>query len=271
MGMAIAVLLVVGVVGAYVGTRSAPIGRVASGPGHCASSSASSPSARDFRLLLTHVRHPGAGDRRDARRRRLRLSLGARSTRARRRSCSCASSARRCCSRRPGVRSDSGSARSAATSPPRWCSRWPPCCWWCAVGLADVGVRARPRSSGSGTPVPRSSRWRCSRTRRPSTPVVRERTGRASTPASGPPARRWGWHSGRGCLCAGAGAGRLRRPLTSTTSPRGFQPDSALTAIVLGFSLHPGRADPASLLFLSRYSLDADVVRELDREEGVPA
>ena len=53
MGVAIAVLLVVGVVGAYVGTRPAPIGRVAPGPGRCASSCASSPAARDFRLLLT--------------------------------------------------------------------------------------------------------------------------------------------------------------------------------------------------------------------------
>jgi Na+/melibiose symporter-like transporter len=40
----------------------------------------------------------------------------------------------------------------------------------------------------------------------------------------------------------------------------GFQPDSAKTAIVLGFSLLPAALILLSLLFLSRYQLDADVV-----------
>ena len=63
-----------------------------------------------------HLRHPGAGHRLHARRRRLpgRATCSART--ARRRSCSSASSAPRCCSRRPGRRSAPGSARSAATS-----------------------------------------------------------------------------------------------------------------------------------------------------------
>ena len=78
MGVVVAVLLVVGVVGAYVGTRHAPVGapwpprralrdqlRIVAG-------------ARDFRLLLTTFVRAGAGDRRDARRRRLRVALGAR-------------------------------------------------------------------------------------------------------------------------------------------------------------------------------------------------
>ena len=42
MGLAVAVLLVVGVVGAYVGTRSAPVGGSPRAPGRCASSCASS-------------------------------------------------------------------------------------------------------------------------------------------------------------------------------------------------------------------------------------
>src|SRR6187549_1645914 len=53
MGVAVAVLLVIGVVGAYVGTRSAPIGRVASGPGTLREQLRIVARARDFRLLLT--------------------------------------------------------------------------------------------------------------------------------------------------------------------------------------------------------------------------
>ena len=52
----------------------------------------------------------------------------------------------------------------------------------------------------------------------------------------------------------------------------GFQPDSALTAIVLGFSLIPAVLIAASLFFLSRYSLDADVVSTSSTDvEGAPA
>src|SRR4051812_10417844 len=46
------------------------------------------------------------------------------------------------------------------------------------------------------------------------------------------------------------------------------QPDSALTAIVLGFSLLPAVLIVASLAFLARYRLDAETVRET---EGAPA
>jgi GPH family glycoside/pentoside/hexuronide:cation symporter len=53
MGVAVAVLLAVGVVGAYVGTRSAPVGRVASSPGSLREQLAIVVRARDFRLLLT--------------------------------------------------------------------------------------------------------------------------------------------------------------------------------------------------------------------------
>ena len=53
MGVAIAGLLAVGVVGAYVGTRSAPIGRVSPGPGSLRDQLRVVAAARDFRLLLT--------------------------------------------------------------------------------------------------------------------------------------------------------------------------------------------------------------------------
>jgi Na+/melibiose symporter-like transporter len=52
MGLAVAVLLVVGVVGAYLGTRSAPTGRVVPGPGSVRAQLRVVAAARDFRLLL---------------------------------------------------------------------------------------------------------------------------------------------------------------------------------------------------------------------------
>src|SRR6195952_375999 len=53
MGVAVAVLLVVGVVGAYVGTRAAPVGRVTAAPGLLREQLRIVARARDFRLLLT--------------------------------------------------------------------------------------------------------------------------------------------------------------------------------------------------------------------------
>ena len=53
MGVAIAVLLVIGVVGAYRGTRSAPVGRVTAGAGSLRDQLRVVGGARDFRLLLT--------------------------------------------------------------------------------------------------------------------------------------------------------------------------------------------------------------------------
>ena len=102
MGVLIAVLLVVGVVGAYVGTRSAPVGRVSPGSGSLREQLRIVAGARDFRLLLTTFVHPGAGDRGDARRGRLRLALGAGREGRGHASCSSASSGRRCCSPRSG-------------------------------------------------------------------------------------------------------------------------------------------------------------------------
>ncbi|SDT04987.1 Na+/melibiose symporter [Nocardioides scoriae] len=53
MGLLVAVLLVVGVVGAYAGTRSAPVGRVGPGTGTLRDQLRVVAGARDFRLLLT--------------------------------------------------------------------------------------------------------------------------------------------------------------------------------------------------------------------------
>ena len=53
MGVAMAVVIVIGVVSAYVGTRNAPVGRVQPGPGSLRDQLRIVAGARDFRLLLT--------------------------------------------------------------------------------------------------------------------------------------------------------------------------------------------------------------------------
>ncbi|KQT92314.1 MFS transporter [Marmoricola sp. Leaf446] len=53
MGLAVALLLVLGVVGAYLGTRGAPVGTVAAGTGSLRDQLRVVAAARDFRLLLT--------------------------------------------------------------------------------------------------------------------------------------------------------------------------------------------------------------------------
>jgi Na+/melibiose symporter-like transporter len=53
MGVAMALVIVVGVVAAYVGTRNAPVGRVEPGPGTLGDQLRIVAGARDFRMLLT--------------------------------------------------------------------------------------------------------------------------------------------------------------------------------------------------------------------------
>jgi GPH family glycoside/pentoside/hexuronide:cation symporter len=53
MGVAMAAVIVIGVVSAYVGTRNAPVGRVHPGPGSLRDQLRIVAGARDFRLLLT--------------------------------------------------------------------------------------------------------------------------------------------------------------------------------------------------------------------------
>ena len=103
------------------------------------------------------------------------------------------------------------------------------------VYLAVVPGRRRVRRRA------RCSRWRCCPTRRRSTPGAPARTGPASTPACGPPARPSGSRSGPGVFALVLAVGGYR----SSTDGDVAQPDSALTAITLGFSVLPAVADPA--------------------------
>jgi GPH family glycoside/pentoside/hexuronide:cation symporter len=88
--------------------------------------------------------------------------------------------------------------------------------------------------------------------RRQSTPVVREPTGLVSTPACGRPAVY--------ALVLALGNYRSSTDLDDFSTTTASQPDSALSAIVLGFSLLPAVLIVASLVFLSRYRLDHTAV-----------
>ena len=141
-------------------------------------------------------------------------------------------------------------------------------CWPCSRASAPPAWSSRRRPwSASGTPAARSSRSRCCPTRRPSTPGGPGATGPASTPASGPPARRSGLALGPGLFALVLALGGYR----SSTDGESAQPDSALTAITLGFSLLPalaGRAQPAC--GCARYTLDSDQVDEdVDRSHDM--
>ena len=248
MGVVMAVVIVVGVVSAYVGTRSAPIGAVAAGAG----------SLREqLRIVAPGPRLPAAADH-------LR-----RSRRWPPAACSPASTTS------PATCStDQGAATILFV-----CFVGPALLLtpvWARVGDADrqeAGLRRRlararrgraargarrrwprrpsssPRRrwSASGTPAARSSRWRCCPTRRRSTPRAPARTGPASTPACGPPARRSGWRSGPAVFALVLALGGYRlQPRAATIA----QPDSALTAITLGFSLLPAVLTLLSLWWL---------------------
>ena len=85
-------------------------------------------------------------------------------------------------------------------------------------------------------------------------------TGSASTPASGPPARRSAWLSGPGLFALVLAVGGYR----SSTDGDVAQPDSALTAITLGFSLLPAALVVLSLFWLVRYKLGSEQVEEAE-------
>ena len=186
MGLVMAAIIVVGVVGAYVGTRRAPIGRVEPGAGPLRDQLRIVAAARDFRLLLaTYVVQALATgcmlagvdylaedvlDQSGATTILFVCFVGPALvlTPAGRRWA-------RGSARRTGyfLASVVLAARGARLGARR--SRHPRA--WCSP---------RSRWSASATPAARSSRWRCCRTRRPSTRAGRARTGSASTPASGP-------------------------------------------------------------------------------------
>ena len=199
MGVAMAVVIVVGVVGAYVGTRHAPVGAVAARAGHAARPAADRRGGPRLPAAAHHVRGAGARHRLHARRRRLPRRPTCSTARARRRSCSSASSARPCCSPRRGRRSAPGSARSRAT-------------WLASVVLAAGALLAvLARSAPFGLVVAAVALVGVGYAgcqvfplaMLPDAAAVDARrtgsSGSASTPASGPPARRSGSRSGPAC------------------------------------------------------------------------
>ena len=217
--------------------------------------------ARDFRLLLTSFVHPGARHRLHARGRRLPRRGRARDRRARPRSCSSASSARPCCSPRPGRRVGArvGKKRGylVGVADPR--RRRPARGRPAQVGAGRRRLRRRRAGRASATPAARSSRWRCCRTPPRSTRAAPARAASASTPVCGPPARRSGLALGPGRVRAGAGDRRLR---VVHRRRRRRSRDSALTAITLGFSVLP-----AALIVLSLWLAGALPARR-DRGRG---
>ena len=78
MGVVVAMLLVAGVVGAYVGTRHAPVGAPAADSAGLRDQLRIVAGARDFRLLLTTFVVQALGGRIDAGRRRLHVAPCAR-------------------------------------------------------------------------------------------------------------------------------------------------------------------------------------------------
>ncbi len=275
MGLAIAVLLVVGVVGAYVGTRSAPVGRVTPGAGTLREQLRIVAHARDFRLLLTTFVMQA-------------LATGAMLA-------GVAYMSR-------WVLVDKGAATilfvcfvgPALVLTPAWSalgqrfgkkkgyvasslvlaaaavllvwSRSAPS-WWvyaatALVGLGYAGAQVFPmamlpdaaavdaRRTGSNRAGVYTGVW-----------TAGETLGLALGPAVF-------------ALVLTLGSYRSSTDIDDFSTSVGLQPDSALTAIVLGFSLLPAVLILASLFFLSRYSLDAETVSTSSTSgdgAGVPA
>ncbi len=269
MGVAIAVLLVIGVVGAYVGTRSAPVGRATAGAGSLREQLRIVASARDFRLLLsTFVMQA--------------LATGAMLA-------GVAYVSR-------WVLVDKGAATilfvcfvgPALLLTPAWSalgqrigkkqgyvasslvlavaavlliwSRSAPH-WWvyaatALVGLGYAGAQVFPMAM-----LPDAAAVDARRTGENRVGVYTGvwTAGETLGLALGPAVY---------ALVLTFGSYRSSTDLDDFTTQVGFQPDSALTAIVLGFSLLPAVLILASLWFLSRYSLDAETVADT---EGVTA
>ena len=236
MGVVMAAIIVVGVVGAYVGTRRAPIGRVEPGAGTLRDQLRIVAAARDFRLLLTTyvVQALATGCMLagvDYLAEDVLEPVGA-------------TTILFVCFVGPALvltpavggagRADRQAQRATSASS-------------CVLSLGAlargdraVGTRGRGVRRGRGrrraaTRAARSSRWRCCRTRRPWTRAGRARTGSASTPGCGPRPRPSASRSGRACSrwCSRSAA------TESSTTGDVAQSDSTLTAITLGFSVLP--------------------------------
>ena len=247
----------------YVGTRRAPIGAVAAGAGSLREQLRIVATARDFRLLLTtfvlQALATGcmlagvdylAADVLDVQRRRddpVRLL------------------------RRPGAAAHAavGAVRRArrqearATSCPRWSSRpvrrspssrrtRRPAVIFAATGLVGRGLRGLPGLPDGDAARRRRDRRRAHRReprRRLHRRLDRGRDARAGARAGG--------------LRGRAGPRRLRLVARAETSP---SPARRGTAITLGFSLLPAALTLLSLLWLRRYTLDADAVARATTE-----
>ena len=226
MGVVVALLIVVGVVGAYVGTRSAP-DRRASAPGAGTLRDQLRIVGRRPRLpaAADHLRAAGARDRRDARRASPTSPAGCSVDKA-------AATLLFVCFVGPallltpglGALGRSGSARSsgyvAASLRPRRGRR-------CSLVLVAVGADVRGsyardrRSSASATPAPRSSRWRCCPTSPPWTPAAPGPNRAGVYTGVWTAGETLGLALGPGGLRPGARARRLPSPATAarTSSP----------------------------------------------------
>jgi Na+/melibiose symporter-like transporter len=268
MGLAIAVLLVIGVVGAYVGTRSAPVGRVTPGAGTLREQLRIVANARDFRLLLTTfvMQALATGAMLAGVAYMSRWVLVDKSAATLLFVCFVGpallftpawSALGQRIGKKKGYVASSLVLALAALSLVG--SRSAPT-WWvyaatALVGLGYAGAQVFPmamlpdaaavdaRRTGSNRAGVYTGVW-----------TAGETLGLALGPAVF-------------ALVLALGSYRSSTDVDDWTTQIGFQPDSALTAIVIGFSLLPAVLIAASLLFLSRYSLDFSAVEQ----EEVPA
>jgi Na+/melibiose symporter-like transporter len=269
MGVAIAVLLVIGVVGAYVGTRRAPIGRVAPGAGTLREQLRIVAQARDFRLLLTtfvmQALATGAMLAGVAYVSRwVLVDQGAATILfvcfvgpALLLTPAWSALGQRVGKKKGYVASSLVLAVAALLLV--WANSAP--AWWvyaatALVGLGYAGAQVFPmamlpdaaavdaRRTGENRAGVYTGVW-----------TAGETLGLALGPAVY-------------ALALALGSYRSSTDVDDF-SATGFQPDSALTAIVLGFSLLPAVLILTSLVFLARYRLDADVVAA--DVEGAPA
>ena len=262
MGVAVAVLLVIGVVGAYVGTRSAPIGRVASGPGTLRDQLRVVARARDFRLLLTTfvIQALATGAMLAGVGYMSRWVLNDRAATTILFVCFVGPAllltpAWSALGQRIGKKNGylaSSVVLAVSALLLLWSRSAPP--WWvyaatALVGLGYAGAQVFPMAM-----LPDAAAVDARRTQENRAGVYTgvwtagETLGLALGPALY-------------ALVLASGGYLSSNQYTDWTDQ--YQPDSALTAIVLGFSLIPAVLVALSLVTLARYSLDSSVVEEL--------